>query len=125
MYRSHHPTFCTYMEDNIHRGLDCNTFAYACLYWWRRNFNAVILQYCNNTRYVYAIFIGGHSLNVTMLHQTFKASFLWIPIHETNFLCSLNSKRIIFTFGSLAITRNSTHTYMEGSSYRLNNNNIK
>jgi hypothetical protein len=29
------------------------------------------------------------------------------------------------SFGSLAITCNSTHTYMEGSSYRLNNNNIK
>jgi hypothetical protein len=26
-YRSYHPTFCTYMEDNVYRGLGCNAFA--------------------------------------------------------------------------------------------------
>jgi hypothetical protein len=75
-YRSYHPTFCTYMGDNGYRGLGCNAFASPSLYWWRRNFNAVVLQYCNNTWYVYAIFIGGNTLNLMMLHQTFKAYFL-------------------------------------------------
>jgi hypothetical protein len=35
-YRSYHPTFCTYMEDNVYRGLGCNAFASPSFFSWIR-----------------------------------------------------------------------------------------